>query len=195
MKKLLYILPAIAGMMLMTGCEDFLDVNTSKDSPITITVDQAIPTACFYAAQLCYDHAEYGVYLSQALTTGGKSQTGSYPYSQGWEFLGVNRHPMWRRHFYDLGANINKMNQIAEEAGNRNAILIGRTIMLGSTLFTTDAFGDMPRSQAYKATSPAYDSQQEVYDWMFQEADQRRVALPRRVQDYCARLCFKCHTS
>ena len=171
MKKTLFILPALALMLLMTGCKDFLDVNTSKDSPITITVDQAIPTACFYAAQLCYDHAEYGVYLSQALTTGGKSQTGSYPYSQGWEFLGVNRHPMWRRHFYDLGANINKMNQIAEEAGNRNAILIGRTIMLGSTLFTTDAFGDMPRSQAYKATSPAYDSQADIYDWMFQEAD------------------------
>ena len=172
MKKLLYIaMPAIAGMLMMTGCKDFLDVNTSKDSPITITVDQAIPTACFYAAQLCYDHAEYGVYLSQALTTGGKSQTGSYPYSQGWEFLGVNRHPMWRRHFYDLGANINKMNQIAMDNGNLNAVLIGRTIMLGSTMFTTDAFGDMPRSQAYKATSPAYDSQQEVYDWMFQEAD------------------------
>ena len=148
MKKVLYMLPVLAGMLLMTGCDDFLDVNTSKDSPITITVDQCIPTACFYAAQLCYDHSEYGVYLSQALTTGGKSQTGSYPYSQGWEFLGVNRHPMWRRHFYDLGANINKMNQIATEAGNRNAVLIGRTIMLGSTMFTTDAFGDMPRSQA-----------------------------------------------
>lgn len=171
MKKVLYMLPVLAGMLLMTGCDDFLDVNTSKDSPITITVDQCIPTACFYAAQLCYDHSEYGVYLSQALTTGGKSQTGSYPYSQGWEFLGVNRHPMWRRHFYDLGANINKMNQIATEAGNRNAVLIGRTIMLGSTMFTTDAFGDMPRSQAYKSTSPAYDSQADIYEWMFQEAD------------------------
>ena len=171
MKKILSIVSVICLMALLTGCEEFLDVNTSKDAPITITVDQAIPTACFYAAQLCYDHSEYGVYLSQALTTGGKSQTGSYPYSQGWEFLGVNRHPMWRRHFYDLGANINKMNQIATEAGNRNAVLIGRTIMLGSTMFTTDAFGDMPRSQAYKATSPAYDSQADIYDWMFEEAD------------------------
>lgn len=171
MKKFAYILTATACLTLFAGCKDFLDVNTSKDAAISITVDQAIPTACFYAAQLCYDHAEYGVYLSQALTTGGKSQTGSYPYSQGWEFLGVNRHPMWRRHFYDLGANINKMNQIATENGNRNAVLIGRTIMLGSTMFTTDAFGDMPRSQAYLATSPKYDSQQEIYDWMFAEAD------------------------
>lgn len=171
MKKLLYTF-CLVGAMFLTSCDDFLDVNTSQDSPITITVDQAIPTACFYAAQLCYDHAEYGVYLSQALTTGGKSQTGSYPYSQGWEFLGVNRHPMWRRHFYDLGANINKMNEIATEKGNLNAVLIGRTIMLGSTLFTTDAFGDMPRSESYQKSSPAYDMQQDIYEWMFQEADE-----------------------
>ena len=171
MKKL-FIIPALLGAMFFTSCEGFLNVNTTKDSPITTSVDQVLPVATFYASQICYDHAEYGVYLSQALTTTGKSQTGSYPYSQGWEFLGVNRHPMWRRHFYDLGANIKKMNEIAEENGNRNAILIGRTVMLMSTMFTTDAFGDMPRSQVYQAASPKYDSQAEVYDWMFAEAEE-----------------------
>lgn len=171
MKKTYLFLTTLIASLLLVSCDDFLDVNTSKDSAITTTVDQAVPTACFYASQLCYDHAEYGVYLCQALTTGSKSQTGSYPYSQGWEFLGVNRHPMWRRHFYDLGANIRKMNEIATSEGKLNAVLIGRTIMLGSTMFTTDAFGDIPRSQAYLMTSPQYDSQAEVYDWMFQEAD------------------------
>ena len=158
--------------MFFTSCEDFLDINYTKDSPITTSVDQVLPVATFYASQICYDHAEYGVYMCQALTTGGKSQTGSYPYSQGWEFLGVNRHPMWRRHFYDLGANIQKMNEIAEKNGNRNAILIGRTIMLMSTMFTTDAFGDMPRSEVYQTASPKYDTQAEVYEWMFQEAEE-----------------------
>ena len=188
MKKL-FIIPALLGAMMFTSCQDFLDVNYTKDSPTTTTVDQVLPVATFYASQLCYDHAEYGVYMSQALTTGGKSQTGSYPYSQGWEFLGVNRHPMWRRHFYDLGANIHKMNEIAgyKRVGTSdkyevdwdanpkcNAILIGRTIMLASTLFTTDAFGDMPRSEVYipGKASPKYDTQAEVYDWMFREADE-----------------------
>ena len=156
----------------MSSCEDFLNVNQSKDSAITTSVDQMLPVATFYASQICYDHAEYGVYMCQALTTGGKSQTGSYPYSQGWEFLGVNRHPMWRRHFYDLGANMNKMYEIAEEKGNKNAILIGRTIMLMSTMMTTDAFGDMPLSEVYKNSAPKYDTQAEVYNWMFQEADE-----------------------
>ena len=158
--------------MFLASCENFLDINYTKDSPITTSVDQVLPVATFYASQINYDHAEYGVYMCQALTTGGKSQTGSYPYSQGWEFLGVNRHPMWRRHFYDLGANINKMNEIAEQKGNRNAILIGRTIMLMSTMLTTDAFGGIPRSEVYQSTSPKYDSQEDVYAWMFQEADE-----------------------
>ena len=157
---------------MFTSCENFLDINKSKDSAISTSVDQVLPVATFYASQICYDHAEYGVYMCQALTTGGKSQTGSYPYSQGWEFLGVNRHPMWRRHFYDLGANIQKMNEIAEEKGNYNAILIGRTVMLMSTMLTTDAFGDMPRSQVYQSNSPRYDTQAEVYEWMFQEVDE-----------------------
>jgi len=172
MKNSLYTILILSLIVLFMGCEKFLDVNTSKDSPTTITVDQALPTACFYAAQEIYDHAEYGVYLSQALTTSSNSQTGSYPYSQGWEFLSINRHPQWRRHYYDLGANINEMIKAAEKIDSRNFILIGRTIMLQSTLFTTDVFGDMPRSNAYTSTSPTYDSQQDIYNWMYQEADE-----------------------
>ena len=156
----------------LSGCDNFLDVNTSIDSPTTLTVDQALPVATFYASQEVYDHAEYGVYLSQALTTSSKSQTGTYAYSAGWEFLSMNRHPQWRRHYYDLGANINEMIRAAEKIDSKNFILIGRTIMLQSTMLTTDVFGDMPRSNAYTATSPTYDSQEKVYEWMYKEADE-----------------------
>lgn len=167
-----YIALSMAALLSFTGCSDFLDVNTSKDSPTTITVDQALPTATFYASQMIYDHAEYSVYLSQALTTPSKSQTGVHAYSMGWEFLSMNRHPQWRRHFYDLGANINEMIRAAEKIDSKNAILIGRTIMLQSTMLTTDVFGPMPQSNAYKSTSPTYDSQEDIYEWMFKEADE-----------------------
>lgn len=172
MKTMKYMIAAVACVLLLASCEDFLDVNKTKDSPTTVSVEQALPVACFYASQLCYDHAEYGVYMSQALTTSSKSQTGSFPYSQGWEFLSINRHPMWRRHFYDLGANIEKLKEIATDNGSLNYVLIARTIMLHSTMLTTDLFGEMPRSEVYQTASPHYDSQQEIYDWMFQEADE-----------------------
>lgn len=171
MKNILYITLSLLLLFVFVGCEDFLDVNTSIDSPTSLTVDQALPVACFYASQQVYDHAEYSVYLSQALTTPSKSQTNSLAYSGGWEFLSMNRHPQWRRHFYDLGANINEMIRAAEKIDSKNFILIGRTIMLQSTMLTTDVFGPMPRSNAYTSTSPTYDSQEEIYDWMFKEAD------------------------
>ena len=155
----------------ITSCSDFFDINTSKDTPAEVNPEQLLPVVVFYSSQLCYDHAEYGVYLSQALTTGGRSQTSSYAYKAGWELLSMNRHPQWRRHFYDIGANGTEMIKAAEKIDSKNYILIGRTIILASTLLTTDAFGDIPRSQLDISNSPTYDTQESVYEWMNKEVD------------------------
>lgn len=173
MKKIiLYPLSLLLAVLLLGGCKDFFDINVSKDSPAEVTPEQVLPIVVFYSSQLCYDHAEYGVYLSQALTTGGRSQTSVYAYKAGWELLSMNRHPQWRRHFYDIGVNANAMIEGAKKIDSKNFILIGRTILLQSTLFTTDAFGDMPRSQVYKSNSPTYDTQESIYEWMLQEVDE-----------------------
>lgn len=162
----------VAISFLFSSCEDWLDVNTSLDSPVTVTADQSLPLVVFYASQICYDHAEYGIYLSQALTTGGRSQTGAYAYKSGWELLSMNRHPHWRRHYYDIGVNVNELIKAADDINSKNFILIARSIRLHSTLLTTDAFGDMPHSQVYLSNSPTYDTQVSVYDWMRKEADE-----------------------
>ena len=162
----------VAGMLLITGCDQWLDVNTSVDNPTSITVDQSLPIVVFYASQICYDHAEYGMYLSQALTTGGRSQTGAYAYKSGWEMLSMNRHPQWRRHFYDIGVNVTALIEAAEKIDSKNFILIARTIRLHSTLLTTDAFGDMPLSEVYKSNSPSYDKQEDIYTWMNKEVNE-----------------------
>mgnify|MGYP000571341825 CR=1 FL=1 len=118
-----------------------------------------------------YGHAEYNMYLAQAFTTGGRSQVNSTAYKGGWEFLSMNRHPQWRRHYYDIGVNFNEMIASAEEAGYTNFPLIGRTIRLMSTQLTTDAFGDMPLTEAYQATASKYDTQEFIYQWMLTEVD------------------------
>lgn len=171
LKKISIILLALSTLT-FSSCEDWFDINTSPDNPTTVTADQSLPLLVFYASQICYDHAEYGMYLSQALTTGGRSQTGSFAYKSGWEFLTMNRHPQWRRHFYDIGVNANALIEAAEKIDSRNFILIARSIKLHSTLLTTDAFGDMPHSQVYKSNSPSYDKQEDIYNWMLQEADE-----------------------
>ena len=170
MKKIqLIFLPFL--ILIFGSCSDFLDVNVNPDKAITVTAEKELPVIIFYAAQINYDHAEYGNYLTQTFTTGGRSQTGVYAYKSGWEFLSMNRHPQWRRHYYDLGVNINEMTKVAEREKSYNFILIGRTIRLMSTLFTTDAFGDMPLSESYTSVAPKYDTQEQIYTWMLQEAD------------------------
>lgn len=163
-------LAALLGVSAVS-CDDVLYENVNPDVAHRNTASLGLPVLVFYAGQVNYDHAEYNVYLSQCLTTMGKSQTGAYAYKSGWQFLTMNRHPQWRRHFYDIGVNGKELIDNAEEMGSLNYEYIARVIRLMSAQLTTDAFGDMPRSEAYASNSPKYDTQASIYAWMLEEAD------------------------
>ena len=155
------------------SCEDWLYDNVNEDAAHEVLPQQVLPVVLFYSAQLQFDHAEYGAYLTQTLTTGGPNQTSSFAYKSGWgDFLTMNRHPQWRRHFYDIGVNAKEIIDEAHEAQAWNLELIGRTLRLMSTQMTTDLFGDMPRSEAYESNSPHYDTQESIYEWMNQEIEE-----------------------
>ncbi len=162
----------LAGAGLALGsCTDVLDDNVNPDRAHSIDAKDGLPTIIFYAQQIVYDNAEYNAYFSQMLTTGGKSSVGSYSYKCEWEMLTMNRHPQWRRHFYDIGVNSNNVITNSQAINSPNYELIARTIKLMSTQLTTDEFGDMPRSEAYQSNSPHYDTQASIYEWMFQECE------------------------
>ena len=165
---------AVAALMGVAGvsCDDVLVDNVNPDSAHTNTAELGLPVVVFYASQINYDHAEYNLYLSQCLTTMGKATKGTYAYKEGWEFLSVNRHPQWRRHFYDIGVNANELIRHSQDMGSPNYELIARAVKLMATQLTTDAWGDMPRSEAYLSNSPHYDTQASIYAWMLQEADE-----------------------
>lgn len=171
MNKLKYILSTVLIGACCASCVDMLDDNVNPDKAHAITVDTGLPTIVFYAQQATYDHAEYYIYLSQCLTTTGKSAVGTYSYKSEWEFLTMNRHPQWRRHFYDIGVNVNNLIANAEAVNSPNYTLIARTIRLLSTQLATDMFGEMPLTNAYKSNSPTYDEQPTIYKWMFDEID------------------------
>lgn len=155
------------------SCEDWLYDNVNEDAAHEVLPQQVLPVVLFYSTQLQFDHAEYGAYLTQTLTTGGRNQTSSFAYKSGWgDFLTMNRHPQWRRHFYDIGVNAKEIIDEAHEAQAWNLELIGRTLRLMSTQMTTDLFGDMPRSEAYESNSPHYDTQESIYEWMNQEIEE-----------------------
>ena len=149
MKNLFSIFTVMAISLTLVGCQDWLDVNTSPDNPTTVTCEVVLPTVLFYSVQDIYDFTEYATYLSQCLTTTGRSTTSAYAYKVGWGgFTEMNRHPQWRRYYFDLGINIQYMREDAERQNKRNYILIGRTLMLDSLQLKTDSFGEMEASEA-----------------------------------------------
>ncbi|MBQ9077100.1 MAG: SusD/RagB family nutrient-binding outer membrane lipoprotein [Muribaculaceae bacterium] len=183
MNKIKVILSSVLLGMSLAGCEDTLFENVNPDAAHINSAELGLPVVVFYAQQAVYDNAEYNVYLSQCLTTTGKSQTGSYPYKQGWEFLNINRHPQWRRHFYDIGVNVSDLVKNAKESNSTNYEIIARAIYLMSTQLCTDAFGEMPMpgegwdipgvagGDAYESKTPKYMTQPTIYAWMLAEAD------------------------
>ena len=154
------------------SCTDVLQDNVNPDKAHAIDAKVGLPVLVFYAQQVNYDNAEYDSYFSQMLTTTSKSQLSSgYGYKSEWELLTMNRHPQWRRHFYDICKNGQNLIENSQAINSPNYELITRTIRLMSTQLTTDEFGDMPRSQALQSNSPQYDTQQSIYAWMFEEAE------------------------
>lgn len=171
MNKLKYILSTLLIGLGAASCTDMLDDNINPDKAHAVTAQNSLPVIVFYAQQATYDHAEYYAYLSQCLTTTGKSAIGTYSYKSEWEFLTMNRHPQWRRHFYDIGSNVNNLIANSKEINSPNYELIARTVRLLSTQLATDMFGEMPLTNAYKSNSPTYDTQAQIYAWMFKEID------------------------
>lgn len=166
MKKFLYIaMSVIVLSMTMASCEDWMDINTSPDNPVTVSYDVVLPSLLYFATQQVFDHAEYHMYLTQCVTTTGRSPKEGYSYRAGWGgFPDMNRHPHWRRHYYEIGVNCQYMIDDAVKRGARNYALIAHTLQLHSLMITTDEFGDMPVSEAYKSNTPGYDSQSQIYD-------------------------------
>lgn len=173
MKKIKALFIALLATSAITSCNDVLDDNVNPDRAHENTADLGIAPVIFFANQLVYDHTEYDVYLSQCLTTMGKNERGDRTYKYGWGyFLNMQRHPQWRRHYYDIGVNGKELIENSRKINSPNYELIARTLILMSTQLTTDAFGDMPRSEAYTTNTPHYDTQASIYQWMFDEIDE-----------------------
>ena len=105
MKKIKFLALLMLVGLVSVSCNDILDDNVNPDRAHKIEAKDGLPVIIYYAQQIVYDHSEYYAYFSQMLTTGGKSSVGAYSYKCEWEMLTMNRHPMWRRHFYDIGKN------------------------------------------------------------------------------------------
>ena len=161
MKKIsLYILVVI-GVLSFTSCEKFLDVNDDVDRPFTSTPDSLLPAVIGNLAVSHYDHGETTTYFTQQVAT----FSGWDKYKDRWDYVDANRIAQWRRHYHDIGVNAMHVIESARiESNADNYIAVAEICYAASTMMTSDLFGDIAFSQAFKGQPYAqYDDNAIVY--------------------------------
>lgn len=168
--KNIKLLALIVGVGFLTSCEDFEDLAKNPNS-----ITQPVTSALLTNALLDFDtpastgslrDALYAQYFSETQYT----ETSLYSQQQvAWDGI-------YAGSLYDLQNIINNNTDEAtkEYAGlngsNNNQIALARILKSYRFLSLTDAYGDIPYSEALQQKiNPKYDTQQEVYNGIFKE--------------------------
>ncbi|MCK5787494.1 MAG: SusD/RagB family nutrient-binding outer membrane lipoprotein [Chlamydiia bacterium] len=163
MKKISLYIIALMSVFITTSCEKFLDVNDDKDFPVTAPPNQLLPAVLGSLSTSFYDHGETVSYFTQQVGT----QSAWHKYKVQWDYVTANRIGQWRRHYHDIGVNIQHMFQAIDELEGKSADnyrAVGKIAYASSLMLTSDLFGDIAYTEAFSGVPfSTYDSQEYVY--------------------------------
>lgn len=160
----------LAVLLLGTGCKKFLDVNQDPNNLSNAQPAQQLPTVQAGIGVVVGDDLyPFGNIWSQYFTQSAIASQ----YKTIDQYLQTNNdfNYMWG-HIYQT-ALVNDQLMIANTIGNPGLIqyqAIGYVLKAYTLQLATDAFGDVPSSEALQGSvnkNPAYDAQQVVYDSIF----------------------------
>lgn len=168
MKKAHYIYTfLVAGFMIvLSGCQNFLDVNVDPTLKSDATVQELLSTAQLYTSDASYQQAYYAAQYAQQLGSNlGTNGTDAYYEAEnatGWSNLYLYVIPQ-----------LNLIVQKGQAANSPNYIGIAKTMLAYNLGLATSNWENVPYSQAdQKNFNPAYDTQQNVYASILQLLDE-----------------------
>lgn len=174
MKNISLYIILVIGMLSATSCEKFLDVNEDQDQPFTSTPDSLLPAVIGKLVVSHFDHGDVTAYFTQQVATLGAWDK----YKDRWDYVDANRIAQWRRHYHDVSINAMHVIESAQNEGNaKNYEAVATIAYATSTLMTTDLFGDIAYTEAFKGKPNAkYDAQEDVYGYIQSDLD-KGIAL------------------
>lgn len=167
MKSYKFILPILILVLSLTSCEDYFgeDSNVDPDNPTEATLQVILPQV---QARLAYtfggDFTRYiGIYSQQV--DGVNRQFVVY---QNYGMVQADTDNMWSNMFVGTMNNNRAMIDNATEAGHNHFAGVGKLIEAYAMMLTTDYFGDVPYSDAFRFNeiglySPTFDAQESIY--------------------------------
>lgn len=154
----------IASVAMVTSCQkDFGDVNVNPNQPSDVPVNIILPsTQASLAYTLHGDIARYNGVFTQNVT-GADRQFAAYNI---YVFNEDDFNNLWNNMY---AGNMADLKRIIDKSadGNYNSYRgIAKIMMAYSLMTVSDLFGDVPYREAFQGndnTTPAYDSQQDIY--------------------------------
>ena len=165
MKKIYFIL-GFALMVALAGCKKYLDVNEDSNRPIDVKESLMLPPIQMLISQNINASGDgnLSVVLQQYLQVMALNQVA--PNFGTYQMYNIDMDGDWNNVYVRTLNNLNLLKVKAVANGNFNYSAIAKVLTAYTLGYATDAWGDLPYSQAFLGVTqptPAYDSQQQIY--------------------------------
>ena len=164
MKKI--IIYTVAALLIsgLTGCKEWLDINTNPNDPTTEQMSEAIMLpAQQYRILNNHVNSTYAWQLSHYLTKSGE-YSGNYTFLNG-QVMPQNLDSWWQTYYY-INWNLKYIHDLAVENEDLAYQAITEILQVINFQRMVDIWGDIPYSQAINPdeyTNPVYDKAQDIY--------------------------------
>jgi len=160
MKRRLVALAA-AGVVGLTACQDFLDVNTNPNAPETVAANLYLPPMLHWLVAGQHWDGRFTSQYSQMLTSTVRST---------WDLMGPNRSTdnagqQWRDVYWTYGQNLIDMMTIARAEQRWDILGVGYVLKAQGWQALADLHGEIIVKQAFDQTKLTfdYDTQEDAY--------------------------------
>ena len=177
--KLRYIVTCICGFALLgvvTSCNKFLDVNSNPNNTESADPNLLLPSSeVAVGLAIGNGYQVFGSILSQYWTQSPSSS--QYKYIEQTLFRNTDFDYPWSYLYRDALIHIQKIVD-SKKADQEQYIAVANILKAYSFQIATDAFGDVPVTEALgDAHNPTFENQEAVYDHIFQFLDEAKALI------------------
>lgn len=178
MKKYLLFLGLLLGGGTLTSCEDYLDVNTDPNNPVSATPNFLLPNIISNGVQTQMFTALRTPYITQYVVSRTRNSGGNDQYY----FTNAQSTNTFNYTYFYAGGNIGPMITQAQAEGSVYYVGAGKILMAMLLAHATDMLGDIPYSEAFQGAAnytPKYDDQKDIYDTILRLLDEGIVEMSK----------------
>lgn len=165
-------------LIIMSGCEKFLDINENPNAAEEPPINGLLANTTYTTAYNIFNVSDWTSYYTQYLAS-------SSPGSDGDTYGEVNASGTWNG-LYNTMTDIYDMQRFASEKGLSAYVGIAKILMALHLNTASNVWGDIPYSEAFLGVNnvtPVYNDQRAIYDTCIRLLNEGIMALEASSED------------